>query len=135
MSSYHPVHSSNDSIDDVLRKQRQWKTRVILGVAAVVAMLLSGVVGYYIRNHASSTPSTTACWPADFSSLSDVAPDVMLDIRYYTAHNFMGRRVQGYNAPLCVLTTAAAKALALVQADAKAAGYTLKVASWQSSMT
>ncbi len=45
-------------------------------------------------------------------------PSLVLDIRYYSNHNFMGRRVQGYNAPMCVLTTAAARALALVAQDA-----------------
>jgi D-alanyl-D-alanine dipeptidase len=44
-------------------------------------------------------------------------------MRYYSNHNFMGRRVQGYNAPMCVLTAAAAQALAQVALDAAAAGY------------
>jgi D-alanyl-D-alanine dipeptidase len=39
----------------------------------------------------------------------------------------MGRRIEGYNAPECVLTSAAAEALKNVQADATALGYSIKV--------
>lgn len=39
----------------------------------------------------------------------------------------MGRRIEGYNHPSCILTTSAAEALSKVQADARAKGYSLKV--------
>ena len=62
-----------------------------------------------------------------FASIEDVAPGVLLDIRYRTAHNFIGRRIDGYREPRCLLTRRAAAALARVQARVRRQGYTLKV--------
>jgi len=62
-----------------------------------------------------------------FVVLSDVAPTIRHDIRYYTAHNFVGTRIDGYRAPLCILTRQAAKALRTVQREMLEQGYTLKV--------
>lgn len=67
--------------------------------------------------------------PKGFTWLSDVDPSIMQEMRYYTAHNFMGRRVEGYNAPgdACILTVDAAQALKEVQSAALSAGYSLKM--------
>ena len=65
--------------------------------------------------------------PAGFVSISSVAPDIQLDIRYYTNNNFIGRPIEGYFAPLCILTIEAASALARVQRLAEDQGYSLKV--------
>ena len=54
--------------------------------------------------------------PNGFIYLSDVDPSIIPDIRYYGSHNFVGRRIDGYNAPECVLTKEAALALSKVQA-------------------
>ena len=51
---------------------------------------------------------------SDFVSVSDIAPDVMLDIRYYSTFNFVGDRIDGYEAPLAFLTQEAANALRVV---------------------
>lgn len=65
--------------------------------------------------------------PAGFVRLSDIAPDVLQEIRYHGEHNFLGRPVTGYNAPQCWLTIPAAEAVAKAQAQVSAQGYTLKV--------
>jgi D-alanyl-D-alanine dipeptidase len=65
--------------------------------------------------------------PAGFVDLHDVIPSVVLDIRYYTAHNFVGERVDGYNAPKCIITKKAADALAGVQKELMDSGLSLKV--------
>ena len=62
-----------------------------------------------------------------FVSIQDVAPDVLLDIRYRTAHNFIGKRIDGYREARCLVTRQTGAALARVQARIKAQGYTLKV--------
>ena len=54
--------------------------------------------------------------PDGFVYLSDIDPGIIQDIRYYGSHNFVGRRIDGYNAPECVLTKQAALALSKVQA-------------------
>ncbi|WP_254406530.1 M15 family metallopeptidase [Streptomyces sp. AC627_RSS907] len=65
--------------------------------------------------------------PAEFVALKDVAPSILQDMRYHTAHNFIGSKTAGYDEPLCVLTSAAARALARAQQKFLTQGYSLKV--------
>jgi D-alanyl-D-alanine dipeptidase len=75
----------------------------------------------------SGLVAASGCNPSGFVFLSDIDPTIIQDIRYYSPHNFMGRRVEGYNTPACILTLEAATALKKVQEEAIAEGYTLKV--------
>ncbi|GHH48102.1 D-alanyl-D-alanine dipeptidase [Streptomyces candidus] len=65
--------------------------------------------------------------PDAFVPLRSVAPTVLQDMRYTTAHNFVGERVDGYREPVCLLTRPAAQALARAQRVLLRSGYTLKV--------
>jgi zinc D-Ala-D-Ala dipeptidase len=65
--------------------------------------------------------------PADFVDAATVIPDLVLEMRYAAAHNFVGKPIDGYERPVCLLTGEAAQALALVQADLKSSGFGLKV--------
>ena len=62
-----------------------------------------------------------------FVLLTDVVPDVILEIRYYSTFNFVGERIDGYEEPLAFMTKEAAEALKLVADDLKHKGYRLKV--------
>jgi zinc D-Ala-D-Ala dipeptidase len=53
--------------------------------------------------------------PTDFVDLHAIAPTVVIEIRYASSHNFIGRPIPGYDAPRCLLTRPAADALAQVQ--------------------
>ena len=65
--------------------------------------------------------------PDLFSYLREVAPSIIQEMRYTTAFNFVGESIDGYEAAECILTTRAARALADVQAELEADGYSLKV--------
>lgn len=65
--------------------------------------------------------------PDGFVSVTDVIPDVLLDVRYYSTYNFVGDRIDGYEAPIVLLTKEAAAALALVNADMRAQGLRLVI--------
>ena len=65
--------------------------------------------------------------PQDFVSLADVDPTILQEIRYFTPHNFTGDPVDGYLAPMCILTRSAAEALRRAQQEFLEAGHTLKV--------
>ena len=65
--------------------------------------------------------------PTGFVDLGDVEATIQLDIRYYSSNNFIGRRIDGYFAPRCILTSAAANALVDAQRLAISQGYSLKV--------
>ena len=69
-----------------------------------------------MHDSVKSQDSSSSCvLPAGFVHLSDVAPSVIQEMRYGTMHNFMGRIVDEYVAPRCILTTQAAIALSKVQ--------------------
>jgi zinc D-Ala-D-Ala dipeptidase len=53
--------------------------------------------------------------PRGFVDADQVIPGIVLDIRYFSAHNFVGQPIDGYLAPKCVLTRQAAAALMQVQ--------------------
>ncbi|MFE0764300.1 M15 family metallopeptidase [Streptomyces smyrnaeus] len=65
--------------------------------------------------------------PEEFVALRDVAPTIRQDIRYFTEHNFVGERIDGYRRPMCIVTEDTAKALARAQRSLLRRGYTLKV--------
>jgi D-alanyl-D-alanine dipeptidase len=65
--------------------------------------------------------------PSSFVALDEVDPTILQDIRYATAYNFVGRRIDGYREPVCILTRRAARALKRAQEQLQPEGYTLKV--------
>ena len=62
-----------------------------------------------------------------FVVLSDVVPDVIQEIRYFSTYNFVGERITGYHTPCALMTKEAASALKEVSDELKAKGYRLKV--------
>lgn len=65
--------------------------------------------------------------PESFVDVKEVITSLQLDIRYYGPHNFVGERIDGYNAPKCILTRKAAAALANVQREIEAFSLSLKI--------
>lgn len=65
--------------------------------------------------------------PKDFVYLNDIDPSIRQDIRYFTPNNFTGRPVPGYKKGVCLLTTAAANQLLLIQQQLKEKGLGLKL--------
>jgi D-alanyl-D-alanine dipeptidase len=65
--------------------------------------------------------------PADFTALAEVDPTIQQEIRYFGTHNFLGRRVKGYEAAKCILTRKAAQALKEAQDELKAYALSLRV--------
>lgn len=90
-----------------------------LMIIIVLSLLCSGS-----RNllHSMDADDTTG-----FVVLTDVVPDVILEMRYYSTFNFIGTRVDGYEAPIALCTHEAAKALAKANELLRAQGYRLKV--------
>jgi D-alanyl-D-alanine dipeptidase len=62
-----------------------------------------------------------------FVDAASIAPGLIVEARYASSHNFVGRPIDGYDKPLCYLTRPAATALAQVVADLEPRGLTLKV--------
>ena len=64
---------------------------------------------------------------SDFVVVTEVIPDAILEIRYYSTYNFVGERIDGYEAPIALMTQQAADSLKVVSDELKAQGYRLKI--------
>ncbi len=64
---------------------------------------------------------------AGFVDAASVVPGLLVDMRYYGSANFVGRRIAGYDAPVCLLSSQAAAALKDAQARLQSFGLGLKV--------
>jgi len=79
------------------------------------------------QSPASQSLASQSARPAAFVDAATVVPGLVVDMRYFGTQNFVGAHVDGYEAPVCVLTHQAATALAAVQRDLKPRGLGLKV--------
>ncbi|WP_339050894.1 M15 family metallopeptidase [Rickettsiella endosymbiont of Xylota segnis] len=51
----------------------------------------------------------------NFVYVNEIIPNIKQDVRYFGKNNFVGRPINGYKKPVCILTNAAAQALLKVQ--------------------
>lgn len=62
-----------------------------------------------------------------FVLLSEQVPGIIQEIRYYSTYNFVGERIDGYEAPVAWMTKEAARALRQVAQMVDVQGYRLKI--------
>ncbi|MFC8350727.1 M15 family metallopeptidase [Streptomyces sp. NPDC057280] len=97
-------------------------SRALRGLGTALAALLTVTA---VSATARATPEPKA--PKDFVALRTVDPTIIQEMRYFTPHNFVGERIDGYQQPLCILTRPAAEALHKAQGKLLKQGYSLKV--------
>ncbi len=78
-------------------------------------------------NTSKDEPLSKEADSSDFVTITDVVPDVILEVRYFSTYNFIGTRIEGYLQPTALLTRRAADSLRAVSDDLKAQGYRLKI--------
>ena len=65
--------------------------------------------------------------PEGFVYVTDVIPDIKIELRYITSNNFVGKPIEGYVATKLILTLNATQSLKKVQDELETKGYCLKV--------
>ncbi|MCL4148607.1 UNVERIFIED_CONTAM: hypothetical protein GTU68_040605 [Idotea baltica] len=65
--------------------------------------------------------------PEGFVYVKELIPKLRTDLRYYSENNFIGKPIDGYIKPKCILTKKAAEALKKVQEDFEKLGFGLLV--------
>ena len=65
--------------------------------------------------------------PDGFCLLTDSIPDAILEIRYYSTNNFVGKRINGYEEPVALITKKAASALRKASDEFREKGYKIKI--------
>jgi D-alanyl-D-alanine dipeptidase len=71
--------------------------------------------------------ATQAQLPQGFVYIDEVDASIQQSMRYYSAENFVGRKLDGYTTPRAILTQQAATALAAAQAEFKKEGYSIVI--------
>jgi zinc D-Ala-D-Ala dipeptidase len=67
------------------------------------------------------------CLPDGFVYVETVIPNIKTELRYFTDDNFIGRPIDGYLKPRCILTKEAAAALKKAQEELNTFGLGLKI--------
>jgi D-alanyl-D-alanine dipeptidase len=75
----------------------------------------------------SSAATASPRLPQGFVDVAEIVPGLVADLKYAGSNNFVGKTIDGYKAPRCILTQQAAQALAAVQRDLAERGLGLKV--------
>ena len=101
------------------------KQRILWMTAAIVICTLTMVSCFSERKISTVVSATDDT--NQFVTITDVVPDAILEIRYFSTFNFVGTRIDGYEAPTALLTRQAADSLKAVSDDVKAQGYRLKI--------
>ena len=91
----------------------------------ILLLVVSVCVVFTCCNDDDDIPMTEDT--SQFVTITDVIPDVILEIRYFGTYNFVGARIDGYLEPTALLTRKAADSLRAVSEDVKAQGYRLKI--------
>lgn len=95
-------------------------TKKLLLAAAIAAAMFSACK----NTNTQTLPGEDG---SGFVSVSEVVPDVILEIRYHSTYNFIGDRIPGYDEPLALITRQAADSLKVVSDELLQQGYRLKV--------
>ena len=91
--------------------------RVMIRAVIVAATMLTLASATFAQPRNEQRPET-------FADTATVAPGLVVEARYATAHNFVGVPIDGYEKPLCYLTRPAATAVVQVVQDLEARHFT-----------
>jgi len=91
------------------------------GTGRRAAAAVFGLATLALASGASAEP------PRSFVDVKTLIPDLVVEMRYATAQNFIGHPIPGYNGARCLLTRPAAKGLQCVAEAVRARGYAIKV--------
>ena len=94
--------------------------KFILGLCCLLLMISC-------RSINEQTTTTKTDDSSQFVMLTDAVPDAILEIRYFSTYNFVGKRIDGYEQPTALLTRQAADSLRAVSDDVMRLGYRLKI--------
>lgn len=103
------------------------KNKVLIVLSLLIIISVIGVVNASSTNNTENNEFKLSNNSSDFVVLTDIDPDVILEIRYYSTYNFVGDRIDGYEQPTALLTKEAATALKGVSDDLAKKGYRLKI--------
>lgn len=106
-----------------------WGLKIALSTMLVCIFITSAIFGQPISAQSQSASQEKVekknALPKGFVYLDEVIPSAQYDIRYYGDYNFVGKRIDGYNAPLAIMSLKGATALKKVSDELDKKGYLL----------
>src|ERR1700733_2828264 len=105
------------------RKRRPHDARLAVRYSLIL-MLIGSLAGAALAQKRAADPVEDR--PARFVDTVAVVPGLIVEARYAGSHNFVGRPIDGYEAPRCLLTKPAANALAGVSKGVAVYGLVIK---------
>jgi D-alanyl-D-alanine dipeptidase len=100
------------------------KSDVVQRLSGLSLTILLGAWGA-LPTFANGANAITLAAPAEFVDVQRLAPSIQLEMRYSSDDNFVGERIEGYEASVCYLAKPAAEALAALQQSMLADGFSL----------
>ena len=98
-----------------------------MNIQKIVFLMLIGVMFCACCKRKNTTIKPAEEQTDAFVTLTDVVPDAILEIRYFSSYNFVGKRIDGYMEPTALLTRQAADSLRAVSDELVQKGYRLKI--------
>jgi D-alanyl-D-alanine dipeptidase len=105
----------------------------VITIVALSVIVLIASTSLAQRNNVQTDMETNAVFekkndlPKGFVYIDDIIPSAQYDIRYYGENNFVGTRIDGYKAPLAIMSREGAAALKKVSDALDKKGYTLMI--------
>ena len=104
------------------------KIKILLCILGVIAIIIAVIIGMRYKPDTNKNKVINKNEDSsDFVLLTDVVPDAILEIRYYSTYNFVGDRIDGYEEPIALITKEAAVKLKEVSDELVKKGYRLKI--------
>lgn len=107
---------------------RCWRTTVLrVALTSCLAFAIYGISSCASTTTAPKVSPASTPTQAGLVDIRTLLPDIAQDIRYAGRDNFVGERIDGYQAPRCYLLRPVAKALQRVELDLRAQDLRLKI--------
>lgn len=103
------------------------KKKTLYLLLAIALPIVFACIGVCAVNYFKNRPSCPEEDSSQFVTLTDVVPDAILEIRYFSTYNFVGARIDGYLEPTTLMTKQAADSLKAVSDDLRTLGFRLKI--------
>lgn len=98
---------------------------IVIRMIALIIFMSAGL--FSITSVSADTARGQHAVPDGFVNLADFIPDILIDVKYAGNDNFMGRVLEGYEAPKALMLKGPAMALKRVHEKLKESGFRLKV--------
>ena len=82
---------------------------------------------FFIKIPKTSSKTVSETDASGFIDITELIPEILLDIRYYSNFNFVGERIPGYKEPIALMTKEAGNALKKVSEYLREKGYLIKI--------